>query len=449
MHDHRSARAALPAGLAVAALALPASADGATLTTAGWHGRAIQDPQPQHVQTTAPRWPRGWSAGVVTSGTGDRRPSGSERVRELQRRLLRRGYRPGPVDGRFGPRTRSAVTWFQIKHGLARTGRGDVVTVMRLRSPGSARPVTGGPIALEALVPVAATATAVTTTVPTAALTSADPVAMILLAIVLLAGLAGIAAWLWSMARRPEPVEVPESPRLELAHSPALDQLDGRRPVLGYVALAAADPAGELEAAARSIGTWCEHSGWPLARVVHDAPAANGRASSRPGLAHALEEVGEGRAAGLVVARLRDLTDSVAELGPLLQWFADSEAFVIALDYRLDTASAPGGLAARALVEISEWERGRINGRTRAGLDAARRAAVRDDPQLSARIKDMRRDGLSLQAIADVLNEEGVPTLRGGSQWRPSSVQAATGYKRPAARHRGLESPPRRHEEGG
>ena len=51
----------------------------------------------------------------------------------------------------------------------------------------------------------------------------------------------------------------------------------------------------------------------------------------------------------------------------------------------------------------------------------------------------MRASGMTLQAIADTLNSEGVPTLRGGSEWRPSSVQAATGYKRPGrhAAHRG------------
>jgi hypothetical protein len=36
-----------------------------------------------------------------------------------------------------------------------------------------------------------------------------------------------------------------------------------------------------------------------------------------------------------------------------------------------------------------------------------------------------------LQAIADVLNDERVPTQRGGAKWRPSSVQSAAGYKRP------------------
>jgi hypothetical protein len=37
---------------------------------------------------------------------------------------------------------------------------------------------------------------------------------------------------------------------------------------------------------------------------------------------------------------------------------------------------------------------------------------------------------MTLQAIADRLNEECVPTVRGGAKWRHSSVQAAAGYRR-------------------
>ena len=43
----------------------------------------------------------------------------------------------------------------------------------------------------------------------------------------------------------------------------------------------------------------------------------------------------------------------------------------------------------------------------------------------------MRERGMSLQAIADALNTAGVPTLRGGSHWRPSGVQVLAGYKPP------------------
>ncbi len=46
----------------------------------------------------------------------------------------------------------------------------------------------------------------------------------------------------------------------------------------------------------------------------------------------------------------------------------------------------------------------------------------------------MRAEGSTYQTIADTLNAEEVPTLRGGAQWRVSSVQTASGYKRPAPR---------------
>ena len=53
----------------------------------------------------------------------------------------------------------------------------------------------------------------------------------------------------------------------------------------------------------------------------------------------------------------------------------------------------------------------------------------------------MRAGGMSLQAIADSLNAEGVPTLRGGVEWRPSSVQAAVGYRRPRSGRRSPDLP--------
>jgi pyruvate ferredoxin oxidoreductase gamma subunit len=59
---------------------------------------------------------------LVSDGAGYSRPHGSTRVRGLQHRLLRAGERPGTLDGRFGPRTESAVERFQAAHGLAVDG---------------------------------------------------------------------------------------------------------------------------------------------------------------------------------------------------------------------------------------------------------------------------------------------------------------------------------------
>src|SRR5690349_9126395 len=108
-----------------AALAAPPAAAAAPDPTTGWHGRAIERPEPARPVAEA-AWPRGWSAGPVATGTGSLRPS--RRVRAVQRELRARGYGVGRVDGRFGPRTRGAVTWFQIKHGLRPTGRVDAAT---------------------------------------------------------------------------------------------------------------------------------------------------------------------------------------------------------------------------------------------------------------------------------------------------------------------------------
>ena len=65
-----------------------------------------------------------------------------------------------------------------------------------------------------------------------------------------------------------------------------------------------------------------------------------------------------------------------------------------------------------------------------------------ENPELLARIAAMRRAGMTLQAISDQLNDEQIPTIRGGALWRPSSVQAALGYKRPAARSIKDQLPP-------
>ena len=53
----------------------------------------------------------------------------------------------------------------------------------------------------------------------------------------------------------------------------------------------------------------------------------------------------------------------------------------------------------------------------------------------------MRAAGMTLHGIADTLNAEGFPTARGGSQWRPSSMEGACGYVRPPARRKAPDLP--------
>ena len=60
----------------------------------------------------------------------------------------------------------------------------------------------------------------------------------------------------------------------------------------------------------------------------------------------------------------------------------------------------------------------------------------------------MRSANMTLQQIADQFNADSIPTLRGGKRWRPSSIQAALGYRRPGPRDR-LPPPHNRGGNGG
>lgn len=208
---------------------------------------------------------------------------------------------------------------------------------------------------------------------------------------------------------------------------------------IGYAscALLGSAAALELKQQAEVITRECTRRGLELLEVVGEHRPKGGRASGRPGLQYALERIDSGAASGLVVVELSRLTHSVTELGRTIQWLLDRDVRLIASVDALDTHSEGGRLAAGLLVSVSGWERSRISEGTRHGLQVARmngrsvgRPAVADDPGLSQRIAAMRVAGMTLQAIADKLNDEGVPTVRGGAKWRHSSVQAAAGYRR-------------------
>jgi hypothetical protein len=144
-------------------------------------------------------------------------------------------------------------------------------------------------------------------------------------------------------------------------------------------------------------------------------------------LARALRLIASGAAQTLFTPKLSAVAGSLGELVRLLEWLAESGGDLVAADVELDTASAGGRRAAALLREIERWDRepGRPRRpRGRPGLKA-------ESPALVERITAMRERGLSLHAIADELNREGLPTARGGSAWRASSVQSALGYRRP------------------
>jgi DNA invertase Pin-like site-specific DNA recombinase len=192
----------------------------------------------------------------------------------------------------------------------------------------------------------------------------------------------------------------------------------------------------ELREQAEAIAAECERLGIALLQVVSDREPPRGKGLARPGLEYALRRILGGEAAGLIVGDLSRLTRSSAQLGAILQWFVTRDLRLVSVAEEIDTAEHSGLVAVRTLIGFSNRERERTTARTRRGLEVARskssptRPAVTDDPDLRERIRRMRERDMSLQAIADALNAEGVPTVRGGAKWRPSSLQSVTGYRR-------------------
>ena len=225
--------------------------------------------------------------------------------------------------------------------------------------------------------------------------------------------------------------------------------------VLGYVrvstdeqarsGLGLADQRNTLTAAAL-------RNGWKLVDVVVDE-GHSAKSLDRPGLLSVVDRVVAGEASTIAVAKLDRLTRSLVGLSELLDWSDRLGVALVALDIGLETSTINGRFMARMIATVGEWEREQIADRTRAAAAVRRsagmkmgRAGVRDTmPDIALRIQDARSGGASWQAIADELNHDEIATVRGGSLWRVSAVQAAAGYIRPAARAKRIQLPePRR-----
>lgn len=141
----------------------------------------------------------------------------------------------------------------------------------------------------------------------------------------------------------------------------------------------------------------------------------------------------------LVAAKLDRLSRSVVHLGSLLEQ-AEAEGWgLVLLDFDVDTSRPTGRLVAHVLAAVAGFQRQRIRERTREALAEVKARGVRlgRPRQLSdevvGRIVSERSTGSTLQAIADGLNDDEVPTAQGGRQWWPSTVGAVLRLAEPDA----------------
>ena len=202
--------------------------------------------------------------------------------------------------------------------------------------------------------------------------------------------------------------------------------------MIGYVRVGPRErresrPGRRMQRAA--IEAECARRGWQLVRVEGDV--RTGRTLRRPGLLRAFAACRRGEADAVVAARLDRLTYSAVDLARLVADASDAGVGVVALDVDLDLASETGARTAVVLREAASWHeaplaraRSVLSGRLDEGEARPRGRPSSTPDALAARIRELRASGRTLQSICDLLNAEGVPTPRGGTHWRPSSLRA-------------------------
>ena len=202
---------------------------------------------------------------------------------------------------------------------------------------------------------------------------------------------------------------------------------------VGYIRVSTTEQAENgvgLDAQRAQIEAECERRGWTLVAIHEDRGESGKALRGRPGLAAALTMIEDGDADTLVVAKLDRLSRSLIDFATLLQSAHDQGWNLVALDLGIDLGTPAGEFLASVMASAAQWERRIIGARTKDALAIKRAQGVRlgrpvsIDPDIAERIRVERAAGESLTAIAQRLNDEGVPTARGGARWYPSTVRA-------------------------
>jgi len=173
----------------------------------------------------------------------------------------------------------------------------------------------------------------------------------------------------------------------------------------------------------------CQRRDWDLVEVLEDA-GYSGKDLRRPAVQEAMAALASGGADALVVAKLDRLSRSMLDFAALMAQAQKQRWGLIALDCNVDTTTPAGEAMAHVLATFAQFERRIISQRTKDALAIKRAQGVRlGRPRqlpdtIIGRIVQQREAGRTLSAIAEDLNDEGVPTAQGGAQWWPSTVRA-------------------------
>lgn len=186
-----------------------------------------------------------------------------------------------------------------------------------------------------------------------------------------------------------------------------------------------------LEAQERTLTARAIAEGFRV-EVIRESKSGK-KLSNRPQLKAALERLSKGEAQALYVAKLDRLARSLSDLLSIVEQANRKEWRLSIGDIGLDTSTPQGRLVLNLLGSVAEFERRLISERAK---DTHRERAARGEVwgvtkgsrsllprEVRTRIVSEREKGLTLTAIAEGLNRDRVPTIKGGSKWYASTVK--------------------------
>lgn len=200
---------------------------------------------------------------------------------------------------------------------------------------------------------------------------------------------------------------------------------------VGYLRVSTQEQASSglgLDAQREAITRAATVKDWRLEWIV-DA-GWSGKNLHRPGISEALQLLDAGDAQVLVVAKLDRVSRSVSDFAGLLERAKRRGWAVVCLDLGIDTSTPMGELVSTFMSALAQWERRVIGERTTVALQAKKAggarlgAPVRLAEDTRRRILAAREAGQPLRAIAEDLNEAGVPTASGGGRWHHTTVSS-------------------------
>jgi len=192
------------------------------------------------------------------------------------------------------------------------------------------------------------------------------------------------------------------------------------------------------------LRAYCKARDWQVHKVYMD-DGASAKTLDRPALMRLMADARTRKFEAVCAYKLDRLTRSVRDLGTLLEFFDKRDLALVSLSESFDATTAAGRLMVNLLGSVSQWEREIIGERTSAALKFKRnhlkvygevpfgfkRIGDRLEPLdrelvVVRRMYGLRRDGLTLRAIADTLNRDRIRTKK-GKRWAAEQVRYLLG----------------------